>query len=100
MNAMPERNNLYIGEGVAIKGDLSVPDTLVVCDLLEGDISVGNLVVGATGSIKGRIFAAQNADISGKVFDKLDIKGHLLTRPPLLLQPQRIKEARSAAAFR
>jgi len=80
MNAMPEQNNLYIGEGVAIKGDLSVPDTLVVCGLLEGDISVGNLVVGATGSIKGRIFAAQNADISGKVFDKLDIKGLLILR--------------------
>jgi cytoskeletal protein CcmA (bactofilin family) len=80
MNAMPEQNNLYIGEGVSIKGDIAVPDTLVVCGLLEGDISVGNLVVGATGAIKGRIFAAQNADISGKVFDKLDIKGLLILR--------------------
>ena len=49
---MPDASRLYIGEGVTIKGEISVPDTLVVCGSVEGDVSVGNLVVGETGVIK------------------------------------------------
>ena len=71
---MPDANRLYIGEGVTIKGEISVPDTLVVCGSLEGDVSVGNLVVGETGTIKGRITVAENAEISGKVFEKLEVR--------------------------
>jgi len=77
---MPDANRLYIGEGVTIKGEIAVPDTLVVCGVLEGDVSVGNLVVGETGSIKGRITVSENADISGKVFEKLDVKCLLILR--------------------
>src|SRR5271154_198354 len=73
-HTMPDANRLYIGEGVTIKGEISVLDTLVVCGALEGDVTVGNLVVGETGAIKGRITAAENAEISGKVFEKLDVK--------------------------
>jgi cytoskeletal protein CcmA (bactofilin family) len=79
---MPDENRLYIGEGVAIRGEVAVPDTLVVCGSLEGDISAGNLIVGETGSIKGRITVAENAEISGKVFEKLDVKGLLILRSP------------------
>ena len=68
-HTMPDANRLYIGEGVSIKGEISVLDTLVVCGALEGDVTVGNLVVGETGAIKGRITAAENAEISGKVFE-------------------------------
>ena len=77
---MPDANRLYIGEGVTIKGEISVPDTLVVCGVLEGDVTVGNLVVGETGAIKGRITVAENAEISGKVFEKLDVKCLLILR--------------------
>jgi len=79
-HTMPDANRLYIGEGVTIKGEISVPDTLVVCGVLEGDVSVGNLVVGQTGAIKGRITVAENAEISGKVFEKLDVKCLLILR--------------------
>jgi cytoskeletal protein CcmA (bactofilin family) len=79
-HTMPDANRLYIGEGVTIKGEISVPDTLVVCGVLEGDVSVGNLVVGETGAIKGRITVAENAEISGKVFEKLDVKCLLILR--------------------
>jgi cytoskeletal protein CcmA (bactofilin family) len=78
--ATPEANRLYIGEGVTIKGEISVPDTLVVCGSVEGDVSVGNLIVGETGAIKGRITVAENAEISGKVFEKLDVKCLLILR--------------------
>src|ERR1700689_3192266 len=79
-HSMPDANRLYIGEGVTIKGEISVPDTLVVCGVLEGDVTVGNLIVGETGAIKGRITVAENAEISGKVFEKLDVKCLLILR--------------------
>ena len=77
---MPDANRLYIGEGVTIKGEVTVPDTLVVCGVLEGDVTVGNLVVAETGSVKGRITVAENAEICGKVFDKLDVRSLLILR--------------------
>jgi cytoskeletal protein CcmA (bactofilin family) len=80
VDSMPDPSRLYIGEGVTIKGEISVPDTLVVCGSVEGDVSVGNLVVGETGVIKGRIIVAQNAEISGKVFEKLDVKCLMVLR--------------------
>jgi cytoskeletal protein CcmA (bactofilin family) len=70
-HTMPDANRLYIGEGVTIKGEISVPDTLVVCGVLEGD---------ETGEIKGRITVAENAEISGKVYEKLDVKCLLILR--------------------
>jgi cytoskeletal protein CcmA (bactofilin family) len=39
-----------------------------------------HLVVGETGAIKGRITVAENAEISGKVFEKLDVKCLLILR--------------------
>ena len=80
VDSMPDPSRLYIGEGVIIKGEITVPDTLVVCGTVEGDVSVGNLVVGETGVIKGRIIVAQNAEISGKVFEKLDVKCLMILR--------------------
>ena len=43
VDSMPDASRLYIGEGVTIKGEITVPDTLVVCGTVEGDVSVGNL---------------------------------------------------------
>jgi cytoskeletal protein CcmA (bactofilin family) len=80
VDSMPDASKLYIGEGVTVKGEISVPDTLVVCGTIEGDVTVGNLVVGETGVIKGRIVVAQNAEISGKVFEKLDVKCLMILR--------------------
>jgi len=48
--------------------------------VLEGDISVGNLFISETGTIRGRISVAQNAEIAGKVFERLDVKGLLILR--------------------
>ena len=79
-DALPETKKLYIGEGVTIKGQVSVPDTLVVCGMLEGDMAVGNLIVSESGVIKGRIAVSENAEVSGKVFEKLDVKNLLILR--------------------
>jgi len=76
----PEARKLYIGEGVTIKGATLVSDTVVVHGVLEGDISAGNLLVSATGVIRGRISVAQNAEIFGKVFERIDVRGLLVLR--------------------
>lgn len=76
----PGASKLYIGEGVTITGEINVPDTLVVYGTVEGDVSTGNLVVGETGVIKGRIIVAQNAEISGRVFDRLNVKALMILR--------------------
>jgi len=77
---VPDANQLYVGEGVTIKGEISVPDTLVIYGALEGDIAAGNLVVGPTGTVKGRITVTENAEIAGKVLEKLEVKCLLVLR--------------------
>jgi cytoskeletal protein CcmA (bactofilin family) len=77
---IPDDCRLFIGEGVTIRGEIAVPDTLVVCGVLEGDVSAGNLIVCETGVIRGKIIVAENAEIFGKVFDKFDVKRLLILR--------------------
>jgi cytoskeletal protein CcmA (bactofilin family) len=75
-----ETNRPFIGEGVTMKGQVTVPDDLVVCGMLEGEVSASNLVVGEAGIIKGKISVSQNADISGKVIEQRDVRNLLILR--------------------
>ncbi|MDR3420961.1 MAG: polymer-forming cytoskeletal protein [Xanthobacteraceae bacterium] len=81
-HSIPDATRLYIGEGVTIKGEVSVPDTLVVCGVLEGHVTTHNLIIGKTGVIKGRIAVAENAEVFGTVAEaeKLDVKCLLILR--------------------
>ena len=74
----PEANKLYVGAGVVIKEAVLQSDTVVVEGLLEGDITVTNLLVRETGTIKGRVAVSQNAEIFGRVLEKLDVRGLLI----------------------
>ena len=76
----PDANTLYIGKGVTIKGAVVACNSLVVDGDLEGDIRVDSLLVGATGAITGRTKVTQNAEIAGKVFEKIEVKGLLIMR--------------------
>jgi cytoskeletal protein CcmA (bactofilin family) len=80
LDGRPEANKLYIGDGVTIKGAAIMADTVVVDGVLEGDVSVGNLLVREGGAIKGRISVAQNAEIFGKALEKLEVRGLLILR--------------------
>ncbi len=80
VNRTPQAKTLYIGEGVTIKAAVLVCDTVMVDGVLDGDISVDNLIIGKTGSVSGRIKVVRNADIAGRVCDKLDVKGLLVLR--------------------
>jgi cytoskeletal protein CcmA (bactofilin family) len=78
VDAIPSANKLTVGEGVTIKGALVVCETVVVDGILEGDITTDNLIVSATGTVSGRISVARNAEISGRILEKLDVKGLLV----------------------
>jgi cytoskeletal protein CcmA (bactofilin family) len=80
VDGIPTTNQLTVGEGVTVKSAVVVSETVVVDGVLEGDITAGNLIVSATGTISGRISVARNADISGRVLEKLDVKGLLVLR--------------------
>jgi len=74
----PETNQLYVGKGVAIKEALLQAETVVVDGVLEGDITVDNLLIRETGTIRGRVTVSHNAEIFGKVYDKLEVRGLLI----------------------
>jgi cytoskeletal protein CcmA (bactofilin family) len=80
LGSIQQANKLYIGKGVTIKGATILADTVVVDGVLEGDVSVGNLLVREGGAVIGRISVAQNAEIFGKVLEKLDVRGLLILR--------------------
>lgn len=80
IDTKPGGSKLYVGEGAVVKGTVLVADTVVVEGLLEGEISAGNLHVSPTGTIKGRINVAQNAEIFGEVLEKLEVRGLLILR--------------------
>lgn len=73
----PQTNKLYIGQGVSIKGAVQVSDMVVVDGVVDGDIAVGSLLVRETGTIRGRVTVANDAEIFGKVLERLDVKGLL-----------------------
>ena len=62
-----------------MKGEISVPDLIVVDGTVEGDVTARVVCVGQTGVIRGNI-AATEADISGWITDLIDIKQLLIVR--------------------
>ena len=74
-----QENVVYIGAGVTMKGEISVPDLIVVDGVVEGNVTARVVCVGQTGVIRGNI-AATEADISGWITDLIDIKQLLIVR--------------------
>ncbi|KAF2992574.1 polymer-forming cytoskeletal protein [Methylocystis sp. MJC1] len=76
----PEQENVvYIGAGVTVKGEFSVPDLLVVDGVVEGDVTARGVVVGQSGVIRGHV-AAEEADVSGSISDHVEISELLTVR--------------------
>ncbi|PPD44594.1 MAG: hypothetical protein CTY15_06510 [Methylocystis sp.] len=74
-----QENVVYIGAGVTLKGEISVPDLIVVDGTVEGDVTARVVCVGQTGVIRGNIGATE-ADISGWITDHIEIKQLLIVR--------------------
>ena len=78
-NIEPEHTAInLIGSGTNIKGEISATGDIRVDGSINGTIQTkGKLVIGKTGVIEGEIIC-QNADISGRVNAKMEVK-ELLT---------------------
>ncbi len=80
-----EPNVAYIGEGVSIKGEISVPDVIVVDGSVEGDLTARSIRIGPSGVIKGNIVAT-DADVHGSISEKLEIKQLMILRATARVQ--------------
>jgi cytoskeletal protein CcmA (bactofilin family) len=66
MNPNSKQNSVFIGEGVSFKGSITASDEAVIEGQFDGDLTVGNLLIGQTGRVTGSIKA-----------DRVDVKGEL-----------------------
>ncbi|MDC0587213.1 polymer-forming cytoskeletal protein [bacterium] len=66
-------SSLIIGEGATIKGEIVEENEITVHGNIEGDIACKDLIVGKTGSIKGKI-KADNLYVEGSVEGEIQIK--------------------------
>lgn len=80
-----EQNVAYIGEGVSIKGEISVPDVIVVDGTVEGDLTARSIRIGPSGVIKGNIVAT-DADVHGSITEKLEVKQLMILRATARVQ--------------
>ena len=68
-----ETSSLMIGEGASIKGEIKEENEINVQGVIEGDISCNELIVGKTGSIKGKI-KTNKLYVEGNVEGEIDVK--------------------------
>ena len=68
-----ENSCAYFGEGVVFKGSITAPEKIVVHGSVEGEVVARELLVGPTGTITGKVSVDQ-ADIQGKIFDRIEAK--------------------------
>ncbi|HLX15822.1 MAG TPA: polymer-forming cytoskeletal protein [Bradyrhizobium sp.] len=68
-----EASCAYFGEGVVFKGSITAPEKIVVHGSIEGEVAARDLLVGPTGTITGKVSVDQ-ADIQGKIFDRIEAK--------------------------
>ena len=66
-------SSLIIGEGASIKGEIKEENEITVQGIIEGDITCKDLIVGKTGSIKGKI-QAHTLYVEGNVEGEIDIQ--------------------------
>jgi cytoskeletal protein CcmA (bactofilin family) len=76
----PDKENVvYVGAGATLKGQITVPDIIVVDGAVDGDVIARTVVVGESGVIRGTI-AATEADVGGLVASHVEIEQLLIVR--------------------
>ena len=66
-------SSLIIGEGATIKGEIVEENEITVNGAVDGDIQCKNLIVGKTGSIKGKI-KADTLYVEGSIEGEINVK--------------------------
>ena len=68
-----KNSSLIIGEGATIKGEILEENEITVQGNVDGDIQCKDLIVGKTGSIKGKI-KADTLYVEGSIEGEINIK--------------------------
>ena len=66
-------SSLIIGDGATIKGEIIEENEITVNGSVDGDIQCKNLIVGKTGSIKGKI-KADTLYVEGSIEGEINVK--------------------------
>ena len=73
------KDNLLIGEGVNITGNISMQGAIHVYGNLSGEIVAQEIFIGATGKVNGEI-KVSFADVRGEVTNSIHVKETLIVR--------------------
>ena len=70
---LKQNSSLIIGEGATIKGEIKEKNEITIQGNVDGDIECKDLIVGKTGSIKGKI-KADTLTVEGSIEGEINIK--------------------------
>ena len=73
IKTLKEKSSLIIGEGATIKGEIKEENEITIQGNVDGDIQCKDLIVGKTGSIKGKI-KADTLTVEGSIEGEINIK--------------------------
>ena len=85
MESKDSKGCLFVGEGVTITGEITLPGAVFVDGVVNGQIKANEVFVGITGQVNGTV-AASKADIRGAVGDAIEIHEHITIRASARLQ--------------
>ena len=68
-----ENSSLIIGEGATIKGEIVEENEITIHGNVDGDIQCKDLIVGKTGSVKGKI-KADTLYVEGSIEGEIQVK--------------------------
>jgi len=78
-NQQSPKESLVVGEGVTLEGKVYTPGALRLDGCINGEVDVGDIYVGSSGSINGTL-TANNAEICGTVSEKIFVRQQLTLR--------------------
>ena len=70
---LKEKSSLIIGEGATIKGEIKEENEITIEGNVDGDIDCKDLIIGKTGSVKGKI-KADTLYVEGSVEGEINVK--------------------------
>ena len=85
MDSKDSKGCLFVGEGVTINGEVSLPGAVFVDGVINGQIKANEVFVGITGQVNGTV-SASKADVRGAVGDAIEIHEHITVRASARLQ--------------
>ena len=73
IKSLKEKSSLIIGEGATIKGEIKEENEITIQGNVDGDIECKDLIIGKTGSVKGKI-KADTLYVEGSVEGEITVK--------------------------